>query len=132
MPICQPSNLTRTPPSSRNRPASSAANQNQMTLNLSTFDGSMQALQYKPTSILPDPVRKALSNMGPDMNIIFELTLVQRGIINEADQDDLKKHLTAFSWVNKDDAMITTAAGAICDEVIGTACALSVLGNIYQ
>ena len=43
--------------------------------------------------------------MGPDMNIIiFELTLPRRNIIVEEDQDNLKKHVEAFSWVRSENA----------------------------
>ena len=45
--------------------------------------------------------------MGPDMNIIFEMTLAQRNIILEADQDNLKKYVEAFAWVKSENAFIS-------------------------
>ena len=48
---------------------------------------------------------EAAKKMGPDMNIIiFELTLPRRNIIVEEDQDNLKKHVEAFSWVRSENA----------------------------
>ena len=52
---------------------------------------------------------EAAKKMGPDMNIIiFELTLPRRNIIIEEDQDNLKKHVEAFSWVRSENAFIAT------------------------
>ena len=103
-----------------------------MPINLSICTGAAQALSLTPRVPLPEDAQEAAKKMGPD--IIFEMTLAQRNIIFEAEQDDLKKHVEAFSWVKSENAFISTAAAEVCDAVInnGAPFHLSILGNVYE